>query len=263
VAEALIAAGIVPLLGIEEALAAAEAAADIGAAQAAAVPQPLLAAGAPGEAVTLDEWQGKRLLAGHGVPHPGGRLADEPGQAVALAEELGWPVVVKAVGAALAHKSELGAVALGLRDAEAVRDAAARMAQLGEALLVEPMVTDGVAELIVGIVRDPQVGFCLVLGSGGVLVELLADRALLLLPTTADAVRAALLGLRSAPLLRGFRGRPAGDLDAVVETVMAVARFAEAQADRLVELDINPLIVRTVGKGAVAADVLIRLEASA
>ena len=109
----------------------------------------------------------------------------------------------------LAHKSELGAVALGLRDAEAVRAAAARMAHLGEALLVEPMVTDGVAELIVGIVRDPQVGLCLVLGSGGVLVELLADRALLLLPTTADEVRAALLGLKVCAAAAGLSW-PAG-----------------------------------------------------
>ncbi|MGD9508058.1 MAG: acetate--CoA ligase family protein, partial [Geminicoccaceae bacterium] len=263
VAQTLIAAGIVPLLGIDEALAAAEAAADTGAAQAGAMPEPLLAAGAPGEPGTLDEWRGKRLLAEYGVPHPGGRLVADPEEAAAVAEALGWPVVVKAVGTALAHKSELGAVALDLRDAEAVREAAARMAHLGEALLVEPMVTDGVAELIVGVVRDPQVGLCLLLGSGGVLVELLADRALLLLPVTAAEVRSALLGLRSAPLLRGFRGRPAGDLDAVVEAVMAVARFAEENADRLVELDINPLIVRPVGKGAVAVDVLLRIGASA
>ena len=263
VAEGLIAAGIVPLLGIDEALAAAEAAADIGAAQAAALPAPLLAAEAPGEPVTLDEWRGKRLLAEHGVAHPGGRLVASPEEAVVAAATLGFPVVVKAVGAALAHKSELGAVALGLRDAEGVRAAAARMASLGEALLVEPMVADGVAELIVGVVRDPQVGLCLVLGSGGVLVELLADRALLLLPTAAEAVRAALQGLRSAPLLRGFRGWPPGDLDAVVESVLAVAHFAEVHADRLVELDINPLIVRPAGKGAVAADVLIRMGASA
>ena len=92
-------------------------------------------------------------------------------------------------------------------------------------------------------------------------MELLADRALLLLPTTADEVRAALLGLKSAPLLQGFRGRAAGDVEAVVEAVMAVARFAAAHADRLVELDVNPLIVRPAGKGAVAADVLIRLAA--
>ncbi|MFO1047300.1 MAG: acetate--CoA ligase family protein [Geminicoccaceae bacterium] len=263
VAEELISAGIVPLLGIDEALAAAEAAADIEAAQAAALPAPLLAAEAPGEPVTLDEWQGKRLLAEHGVAYPGGRLVADAAGAVAAAGELGFPVVVKAVGDALAHKSELGAVALGLRNADAVLEAATRMAHLGEALLVEPMVSDGVAELIVGIVRDPQVGLCLLLGSGGVLVELLADRALLLLPTMADAVRAALLGLRSAPLLQGFRGRPPGDVDAVVAVVLAVARFAELHADRLVELDINPLIVRPAGKGAVAADVLIRMGASA
>ena len=168
--------------------------------------------------------------------------------------------MVKAVGADLAHKSELGAVALDLSDAEEVRAAAMRMSRLGEALLVEPMIADGVAELILGVIRDPHVGLCLVVGSGGVLVELLADRALLLLPTTADAAREALQGLKGAPLLRGFRGRPAGDLDAVVEAAMAVARFAAAHADRLVELDVNPLIVRPAGKGAVAADVLIRLS---
>ena len=263
VAESLIAAGIVPLLGIEDALAAAEAAADIGAAQSGTPPEPLLPVPALAGGATLDEWRGKQLLAEHGLAHPGGRLVLDPQQAAVVADELGYPVVVKAVGAALAHKSELGAVALHLRDAEAVRGATTRMAGLGEALLVEPMVTDGVAELIVGIVRDPQVGLCLVLGSGGVLVELLADRALLLLPTTAEAVRGALLGLKSAPLMQGYRGRPPGDLDAVVAAVLAVARFAEAHADRLVELDINPLIVRPAGQGAVAADVLIRLGARA
>ena len=167
--------------------------------------------------------------------------------------------MVKAAGTALAHKSELGAVALNLRDAAAVEAAATRMAGLGEAILVEPMIADGVAELILGVIRDPQVGLCLVIGSGGVLVELLADRALLLLPTTAAEVRAAVLGLKGAPLLTGFRGRPAGDIDAVVAAALAVARFAAEHGHSLVELDVNPLIVRPAGLGAVAADVLIRL----
>ena len=259
VAETLIAAGIVPLLGMEDALAAAEAAADIGAAQRAEPPEPLLPVPALAGGATLDEWRGKQLLAEHGVAHPGGRLVLDPGQAAAVADELGYPVVVKAVAAALAHKSEVGAVALGLRDAGAVGLAAERLAPLGEALLVEPMVTDGVAELIVGIVRDRQVGLCLMLGSGGVLVELLADRVLLLLPTTAEEVRTALLGLKSAPLLKGFRGRPPGDIDAIVAVAMAVTGFAALHADRLVELDVNPLIVRPAGKGVVAADVLIRM----
>jgi acyl-CoA synthetase (NDP forming) len=262
VAATLIAAGIVPLLGIDEALAAAEAAADIGEAQSGPAPPALLpASAAASKAVTLDEWRGKRLLEEFGLPHPGGRLVASAAEAVAAAHVLGCPVVVKAVAAALAHKSELGAVALNLRDADMVEAAAWRMEGLGEAILVEPMITDGVAELILGVMRDPQVGLCLVLGSGGVLVELLAGRALLLLPTTAEVVRAALLGLKAGPLLQGFRGRPAGDVDAVVAAAMAVACFAVAHADRLVELDVNPLIVRPAGKGAVAADVLIRLAA--
>jgi acyl-CoA synthetase (NDP forming) len=260
VAERLLADSIAPLAGMAEALAAAEAAADIGAAQERALPAPLLPAAAPaGEPVTLDEWEGKELLARFGLAHPGGCRVPDVAAAVAAAEAMGWPVVVKAVGRALAHKSELGAVALRVQDAVAVEAAARRMAALGEAILVEPMVEDGVAELLIGVTRDPQLGLCLVVGAGGIMVELLADKALLLLPTTVEAVRAAILGLRVAPLLQGFRGRPAGDLDAVVAAVLAVARFAEAHADRLVELDVNPLIVRPAGKGAIAADALIRL----
>ncbi|HEX6016204.1 MAG TPA: acetate--CoA ligase family protein [Geminicoccaceae bacterium] len=260
VAERLAADGIAPLTGIEEAIQAAEAAADIGAARREPAREPLQAAPAlAGEPVTLDEWAGKELLARFGLPHPGGRRVPDPAVAVAAAEGMGYPIAVKAVGRALAHKSELGAVALGLRDAASVEAAAGRVARLGDALLVEPMVEDGVAELILGVSRDPQLGLCLVVGAGGVLVELLDDRALLLLPTTEEEVRAALLGLRVAPLLRGFRGRPAGDLDAAVTAALAVARFAEAHADRLVELDVNPLIVRPAGKGVVAADALVRL----
>jgi acetate---CoA ligase (ADP-forming) len=259
-AQRLIAAGIVPLAGIDEAVAAVEAAADIGAAQSAAPPAPLLRAPRQvGGVVTLDEWRGKQLLAEFGLRHPGGRLVGTLAEAVLAAEALGYPVVVKAVGAALTHKSELGAVALNLRVAGAVEAAVNRMAGLGDAILVEPMITDAVGELILGVVRDPHVGLCLLVGSGGVLVELLADRALLLLPTTEAEVRATVVGLKGATLLQGFRGRPAGDIDAVVAAALAVTQFAAAHADRLVELDVNPLIVRPAGLGVVAADVLIRL----
>jgi acyl-CoA synthetase (NDP forming) len=260
VARRLIAAGIAPLAGIDEAIAACEAAAYIGAAQAGEAPAPLLPVSArAGTTVTLDEWQGKQLLAGFGVAVPGGKLAGTPPEAARVAGTLGYPVVIKAMGPALAHKSEHGAVELNLHDPIDVEAAATRMAGLGEAVLVEPMIVDGVAELLVGVIRDPQVGLCLVVGSGGILVELLADRALLLLPTSAAEVRAAVLGLRCAPLLTGFRSRPVGDVDAVVATVLTVARFAGEHAASLVELDVNPLIVRPAGLGAVAADVLIRL----
>lgn len=260
-AERLVEDGVAPLADLEDALRAAEAAADVGAAQAATPPAPLLRAGPlRGEPVALDEAEAKELLARFGLPHPGGRRVAGAQAAVAAARGLGWPAVLKAVGKALLHKSERGAVALGLRSEAEVAEAAQRLAPLGDgALLVEPMVTDGVMELHLGVARDPCVGLHLVVGAGGVLVELLADRAVLLLPTTEAQVRAALLGLQAAPLLQGYRGRPVGDLGAAVAAVLALARFARSHAHRLAEAEVNPLIVRPAGRGVVAADALVRL----
>lgn len=259
-AEALIADGLAPLLGIEDGLSAVEAAADIGAAQAKPPPASLLPAGKPqGGVRSLDEYHAKKMFAEAGVARPTGRLVEGADSAVAAAMELGFPVVLKAAGAGLAHKTELGAVALGLENAAAVDAAARRMALLGERLLVESMIEDGVAELLIGIVRDPALGLHLVVAAGGTDTELSKDRQVLLLPTTAEEVRASLFRLRMAPRLTGWRGGPAADLSAAVATILAVGRLAEREAERLLELEINPLILRPAGKGAVAVDALLRL----
>ena len=121
------------------------------------------------------------------------------------------------------------------------------------------MTTDGVLEMLVGVIVDPQFGQVLVLGAGGVLAELLTDSVSLLPPWTEASVRAGIARLSAAKLLAGYRGKPAGDLDALVQTVLGVARYATAHLHTLVELDVNPVIVRPVGKGAVAVDALIRL----
>ena len=265
VAEALIAAGIVPLLGIDDALAAAEAAADIGAAQAGTAARAPAAAPDPGR-----RGGHARRMAGQAAPGrasacriPAAGWWTIRRQAVAWRAELGYPVVVKAVGAALAHKSELGAVALDLRDAGGRRGRGrAHGAVSARRSWSSRWSTDGVAELIVGVVRDPQVGLCLVLGSGGVLVEL-AGR-----PRAAAAADDRRRGARGPARAEGGaaagglpwpagrrcrrrgRGGPGGG-----------AGSPPRHADRLVELDVNPLIVRPAGKGAVAADVLIRLAA--
>ncbi|MGO4721791.1 MULTISPECIES: acetate--CoA ligase family protein [unclassified Inquilinus] len=258
-AEALVAAGVAPLLGIDDALAAIAVAAAVGDVLRDAGrtdPAPAVSL-RPGAVRTLSEWDGKRCLAGHGVPVPEGRLARTVDEAVAAAEGIGFPVVLKATGAALAHKTELGAVRLNLADAVAVRQAAEALAGLGEALLVERMVGDAVAELIVGVGRDPQIGLHLVLGSGGTLVELVGDTRILLLPAARAEIAAAIGALKVAKLIAGHRGRPSGDLDAAVDAVLAIQDFALAQAGRVAELDVNPLIVTP--RGAVAADVLLRL----
>jgi acetate---CoA ligase (ADP-forming) len=119
------------------------------------------------------------------------------------------------------------------------------------------MVPGAVAELIVGVTRDPLFGPVMTLGSGGVLVELIKDSATLLLPATRDEVEAALRRLRMFPLLDGYRGRPKADLGAAVDAVLGIAAFAIARADDIVEMDINPLIVCREGEGAWIADALL------
>ncbi|HET6220632.1 MAG TPA: acetate--CoA ligase family protein, partial [Dongiaceae bacterium] len=130
---------------------------------------------------------------------------------------------------------------------------------VAEQFLIEKQVTGAVAELIVGVKRDPSFGLVLVVGVGGILVEMVEDAATLLLPTDRAAIERAIRGLRVAKLLAGYRGKPAGDIDAVIDAVMAVAAFAEAHRDHLAELDVNPLLVLPKGQGAIAVDALILL----
>lgn len=226
---------------------------------------PLCPQALEGEGQPLDEWQSKQALRAFGLPIPQGLLST-PGEALNAANSLGYPLVLKAVSAELPHKTEAGAVALNLRDPQALSDALeqmrARIADYApgvafDQVLLERMATPPLAELIVGIKRETGFGLALVIGAGGILVELLKDSRSLLLPTTDGAIRNALLSLRSAPLLQGFRGRETADLDALVAAIRAVADYACENAGQLLELDVNPLLVGA--HGTTAVDALIRL----
>jgi acetyl-CoA synthetase len=140
------------------------------------------------------------------------------------------------------------------------RQAAQRLAALSDTLLVEEMFTDGVTEVLIGVIVDPQFGQVLVLGAGGVLTEILSDSVSLLPPWTRESVESALRRLTIAKLLDGYRGKPPADVEELIDTVLCVARYAAAHIETLVELDVNPVIVRPVGKGAVAVDTMIRLQ---
>lgn len=254
----LIARGIVPLHGIPEAMDAAEAAAFIGDAWARRPPDPVMTRRETEEASvrsTPDEADAKAMLAAHGLIVPRGRRLATPDEAVAVAEDLGFPVALKVLG--LAHKSEHGAVRLDLHGPEAVHAAAQSLTGLGHGLYAEQMVKGGVAELIVGVRRDPLFGPVMTVGSGGVHVELLEDSTTLLLPAEEADVEAALRGLKLFPLLDGYRGRPKGDIAAAIKSIIAVASFATVHADQIEELDINPLIVCREGRGAWVADALL------
>ena len=267
--EKCLAAGIVPLQGQREALEALDLAGAVGAAWASGgrvelrTPRrnhSVLPADRPraDTARTLAEHEGKAALAAFGVHIPRSRVV-APRDVVGAAEALGYPVVIKAVAASLEHKSDAGGVIVNVRTAADAAAAAQRLSSLSNTLLVEEMVADGVAEMLIGMTLDPQFGQLLVLGAGGVLTELLRDSVSLLPPFTAAQIEAAVGRLTVGKLLAGYRGRPAADVPALVATALACARYAEANIEGLVELDINPVIVRPAGLGAVAVDALIRL----
>jgi acetate---CoA ligase (ADP-forming) len=208
---------------------------------------------------SLSEHEGKSALAAFGIRVPRSKIVPSRDAADA-ADQIGFPVVIKAASAELEHKSDVGGVVVNIRNAEEAKAAADRLARLADTLLVEEMITDGVAEILIGITVDAQFGQVLVLGAGGVLTELLRDTVSLLPPFTPDAIESALKRLAVYKLLAGYRGKPAADVAALVETALACARYAEANVDSLLELDINPVIVRPRGRGAIAVDALIRLN---
>jgi acetyl-CoA synthetase len=204
----------------------------------------------------LDEVASKRRVAAAGVMIPRAVTGDRATIEKA-ADSIGYPLVLKAVGADLAHKSEAGAVTVGIADPAALYDALTRMAKLSERFLVEEMIGPSVAELIIGVSRDANFGLSLLIGSGGTLVELLDDTVSLLLPARRSDIADALSSLKVKALLDGFRGGHVGNVKAAIDAVDAIARFAVENNQSLIELDVNPLLV-TPPTSAVAVDALIR-----
>jgi acyl-CoA synthetase (NDP forming) len=211
---------------------------------------------------TLGEFEAKRLLSSYGVPVPREFKALTPEEAVLHARTIGFPVVLKGFGSALIHKSEFGAVKLNLGDDRAVRDAwAAMIAALGDMLdgCVVSQMVKGEVEVIAGAFRSDEFGPMIMFGAGGILAELLEDVAVLPAPAHPDAIRAKLANLKIAKLLGGFRGRPACDVDALVDAIARLSIFVADFDGEIAELDVNPLIVAVAGHGVVAVDARIRV----
>ncbi len=193
------------------------------------------------------------LLADYGVPVVDIRSADTADDAVAAADAIGYPVALKTVGTA--HKSDVGGVVLDIADADALRAAHATMADaLGPAATVEPMIQAGV-EISVGVVRDPAFGPLLIVAAGGTMVELLADRVVACPPVTHSGARSLLDGLRVRPLLDGWRGAPAVDIDALADVIAAFSQIAIEIGDVVDAVEANPVIASH--RGVVAVDALL------
>lgn len=265
--DVLVAAGVAPMQGIEDCMRAIAGAVWHGRRRseiAAGAAAPLVTVTAASSPRLIDETAAKTLLAASGIAVPRSRTGTGA-EAPALAQELGFPVALKMVSARLPHKTEAGAVRLGLSSPDEVTAAVQRMvtdvtafnaAALTDCFLVEAMVEAPVAELMVSIRRDPQFGLAMTLAAGGVLVELLADATTLLLPATRPELARALSRLRVSRLLDGYRGRPAASREALLDTLARLAVFATDTANDVAEIEINPLFVGT--RESTAVDVLMQ-----
>jgi succinyl-CoA synthetase beta subunit len=212
---------------------------------------------------TLSEADSKRLLAEHGVPVPDEQVAGTADEAATAAEAIGFPVVAKLCGAAIAHKTERGLVRLGLADAAAVRAAASELLAAATpddgdvGVLVGPMVK-GNRELIAGLNDDPQFGMTVMLGVGGILAEAVADVSFRLVPITRIDAEEMIDDLATQRLLGPFRGEPAIDRAKLVDVLVGLSDAAAAHPE-LRSADLNPLIV--VNGAPVAVDALVEVDA--
>jgi acyl-CoA synthetase (NDP forming) len=214
----------------------------------------------------LSETESKELLAAFGIRGPSEVVVATPEEAVAAAGKIGYPVVLKGVSAAVPHKSDAGLVLLGLGDAQAVREGAAliasRCAALGaplEGILVAEQVS-GAIEMVLGLHRDPEMGPAVMVGMGGVWLELFKDVAFAPPGLGLERARQTIALTRAAQLLAGYRGAPPCDGEALAQAMVNLGRLACELGDVIEAVDVNPVAVRAQGRGVVALDALVVLR---
>ena len=178
-------------------------------------------------------------------------------EAIKAAEEIAFPVTLKVSGAKLAHKTELNGVRLNIQNVKALKESCDDLFKISPELLIEKMIESSICELIIGMDYDPTFGKHIIVGGGGVFVELLKDSTIMILPVSREDIRKALSNLKVFKLLEGFRVGVKGDIEGVIDSVMSVIELIST--NEVEELDINPLLVLKESDGVVAADTLIKL----
>lgn len=221
---------------------------------------------APEQARALNEYDAKQLLASYGLPVTREAIASSADQAVAAAEEIGYPLVMKILSEDIPHKSDAGGVLIGLVDASAVKEGYAQLAalpqQLGQdiafdGVLIQEMINGG-TEVILGAINDPSFGPVVMFGAGGIYTEVFNDVAFGIAPLNREQALALVEETRISRILRGARGRPVADIEALVESIVGLSELAVSESGRFTEIDINPLIVLPKGEGTRVVDAFVR-----
>ena len=221
-----------------------------------------------GDAV-LTEFESKKLVAQYGIPVTKEYLCRSKDEALNKAEEFGYPLVMKVISKEIQHKTEAGVVKLNIKNAaevgeaydEVIRNAAVYSPKaIVQGVLCYKMIEEPVAEAIVGVFSDPYFGPAVVFGLGGIMVEVIKDRALLIPPIGREEARRAIDSTKGSKLLNGFRGKPKGDIEALIDVIVKVGEMTVDLAGRIDALDINPLLILPEGKGVIAVDALVSIK---
>ena len=269
VSQRFLQAGIVPLHGMKDAVMAIDKAIVVSELQHIVEPIPVLLAPSfvkgkvkynekeneiKNTVVSIDEYQAKLFLADFGLVIPSSSKVANKDEIIETARKHSFPLALKGLG--LEHKTEAGAVVLDIDSEESLRDALENLPECKDGYLIEEMAEKPIAELIIGVTRDDLGLFLLTIGAGGILTEILADTASILLPSNREEILTAIQSLKINQILAGYRGQGAANIEAIIDAVEAVSAYVEANYTSLQELDINPLLA---GKNtATAVDALIR-----
>ncbi len=258
IATDLMSKGIPCFSSIDEALDATIAAASVGCKKHLSSAPVLIAPPGDGQVTLLSEAQAKNALSGAGINIPRSKLVSSVADAVAAAQDIGFPVVAKVSG--VAHKTETGGVMLDLKTIQDTEQAAEKLLQISESILVERYITGIVAELLAGVVRESNDTFLLTIGAGGMLTELMRDSVSLLLPVTNDQILDALNTLKISALLNGYRGKQSASLENIAGAIMSLCNYVLENATAIDEIEINPLVC--LPQTTAVADALIRMRTS-
>ena len=244
----LLESNIITLHGLDTALAAISASSSN---QKPMNPKPIFLSNPTGKSTLVDEYVAKKSLEKYGLKIPKTEkclLSD----AHFVSDQIGYPVVLKALGSA--HKSEMGEVVLNLENKKAVKNASKKISKKN--VIIEKMIDDTIVELLIGIVHDPAHGMLLTIGAGGILTEILSDTSSLLLPSSEDDVLECFNQLKISEIAKGYRGLSGVDVNQIVDAIMKIQEFVLDNRDKVFEIEINPLLVTS--SEVIVADALIR-----
>ena len=262
IAESIAEKGLVPLFGLYESLITFETVVKMGLSLEQKPFYPWKVSKFIEKVITLTEYQSKNYLSESGVKLPDRDICESFDQCNTIAKKIGYPVVLKSVGENISHKTEINAVRLGINNSQELKKHFNELKKISETILIEKMLQNKLAEIVIGIKLDPIMGFYMMIGAGGIYTEIFKDTKVISMPAEKKSIAEALNSLNYSEILYGYRGSQKVDIQSLVGCILKLQKFVYKKRDEILELEINPILVFKNGNGVCIADALIKLRES-